>query len=389
MKNACKLVASGAMVALGCSAPAGPSDEVEEVSQALDVCGETVPANRYVDGLPAYSQCAETMNSAIWSNNGIDTATSSQGPDWVRTQFSGGYQCTELAWRYMHFKWNVDYRSGNAGEWCDGRLPASLVKSTVPVHGDLIVFAPGACGADGTTGHIAVVDTVDMAGGNVAIVEENRAGRRNAKQSCATCFLHAVANDGSTTGSGGSSASGGAAGASSTGGGTAEGGATSASGGTSSSGGRMNTGGAGSAGLAGAATTRGGAVSAGGAVGNAGSSGSGGSPAAGGTSAGGNIGASGALASGGSVTVPSSGGTSATSGAAGTSIAGNASGATPGSVGGASSAGQPILIDPGAEEPGCSIGARGPSAAQGASVASWSWLLFGLLLRRRTPRPRR
>jgi hypothetical protein len=178
-------------------------EDVSELSLALDVCGETVPANRMVDGIPAYAQCDATMNSSIWSNNGVDTSLTSLGADWVQTQRSGGYQCTELAYRYMRFRWNVSYRSGNAEEWCDGDLPANLVKSTTPVHGDLMVFAGGVCGAAESTGHIAVVDTVDAARGAVTIVEENRAGRRSAQQSCATCFLHATANDGSSGGAAG------------------------------------------------------------------------------------------------------------------------------------------------------------------------------------------
>jgi len=194
-----------ALVALGCGSVG--DEPLATVSEAVNVCDETVPDNRYVDGLPAYAQC-DTTTGSIWSNNGIDTATSSQGSDWVRTQQGGGYQCTEWAYRYMHFRWNIDYRHGDAREWCDGMLPATLVKSSTPVHGDLIVFDGGVCGADATTGHIAVVDTFDTAKAKVTIVEENRAGRRATDQSCATCFLHAVANDGSVSGGAGSGSAG-------------------------------------------------------------------------------------------------------------------------------------------------------------------------------------
>lgn len=193
---------------LGC----GSSPDFEPVAEsveALDTCAETVPANRQVDGIPSYAQCEATMNSSIWSNNGIDTSTTSLGPDWIRTQQGGGYQCTELARRYMRFRWQIDYQNGNAGSWCDGRLPSTLVKSTTPMHGDLIVFAPGSCGASTTTGHIAVIDTVNASAAKVTFVEENEAGRRSANQSCAACFLHAVANDGSTAGAGGAPSGGG------------------------------------------------------------------------------------------------------------------------------------------------------------------------------------
>jgi surface antigen len=164
--------------------------------EAANICDEPVPSNRMVDGFPAYSQCTESSNSAIYSNNGIDTATASGGTDWVRTQASGGYQCTEWAHRYIAFKWNVQsVPRGNAGTWCDGTLPSGLAKATTPMHGDLIVFAPGSCGADATTGHVAVVDVVN-ANATVTFVEQNNAGRRSCANSTAACFLHATANGG-------------------------------------------------------------------------------------------------------------------------------------------------------------------------------------------------
>jgi MYXO-CTERM domain-containing protein len=196
------LALAGVVPTLGCGSTADV-ELVDESVQALNTCEETVPQDRSVDDIPAYAQCETTMDGPIWSNNGIDTSTTSLGPDWVRTQHSGGYQCTELASRYMHFRWNIDYQHGNAGSWCEGQLPPTLVKATTPVHGDLIVFAPGSCGASTTTGHIAVIDTVDSAAAKVTFVEQNRAGRRSANQSCAACFLHAVANDGSSAGAGG------------------------------------------------------------------------------------------------------------------------------------------------------------------------------------------
>jgi surface antigen len=164
--------------------------------EAANVCSETVATNRVVDGIPAYSQCTASTSGAIYSNNGVDTSTASGGTGWVRTQMSGGDQCTELAHRYFHFKWNVQsVPNGNAGTWCDGNIPTGLVKSTVPVHGDVIVFAPGSCGADATTGHVAVVDTVNS-NATVTFVEQNNASRRSCAISTAACFLHATSNTG-------------------------------------------------------------------------------------------------------------------------------------------------------------------------------------------------
>jgi surface antigen len=165
-------------------------------SRAADICSETVPVNRFIDGIPAYAQCAASTTSAIYSDDGIDTSTTSGGTGWVRTQGSNGYQCTELAHRYLSFRWGVQaVPNGNAGVWCDATLPSGLEKATSPIHGDLIVFAPGSCGADPTTGHVAVIDTVG-ADGTVIAVQQNVASRQKYNLTCAACFLHAVANDG-------------------------------------------------------------------------------------------------------------------------------------------------------------------------------------------------
>jgi surface antigen len=164
-------------------------------SQAENICNETPPANRAIDGIPAYAQCTTSTNSSIYSNNGVDTRTTSGGTGWVKTQGGGGYQCTEFAHRYLYFHWNIkSVPGGNAGTWGDDALPNGLVKTTTPVHGDIIVFAPGSCGAGATTGHVAVVDLVN--GTSLTIVEQNGASRRTCKASCARWFLHAQVNTG-------------------------------------------------------------------------------------------------------------------------------------------------------------------------------------------------
>ena len=90
-------------------------------------------------------------------------------------------------------------------------------------------------------GAAGILDEVDEAEASVTIVEENRAGRRDSDQSCATCFLHAVDNDGTSGGTSGT-------------GGLGAGGA--ATGGTSGSSGETN-GGAGGSGNGGNALVRG------------------------------------------------------------------------------------------------------------------------------------
>jgi surface antigen len=197
----------------GCSAQSGDQEKVARAVSALSACDETVPANRNIDGIPAYTQCDASANSAIYSNNGIDTSLTAMGSDWIRTQWSGGYQCTELAHRYLHFKWSVDWiPNGNAGQWCDTQPPADsgLVQTTTPVHGDLMVLAPGSCGAAAGVGHVNVVDGIDSSG-KLTAVEQNPAGRNSwYTMSCGKCFLHVVANDGSGTGNMLPSGSGGA-----------------------------------------------------------------------------------------------------------------------------------------------------------------------------------
>jgi hypothetical protein len=183
--------------------------DVAVSAAALSACDETVPANRNVDGIPAYAQCTASENSAIYSNNGIDTSLTSMGSDWVRTQGSGGYQCTEFAHRYWYFKWNVKWTpNGNAGTWCDTMPPSTsgVVQTTTSVHGDVMVLANGSCGASSTTGHVNVVDVVDPSGAKLTAVEQNGARRGSYMMSCAKCFLHIVANNGAATGAPGTAA---------------------------------------------------------------------------------------------------------------------------------------------------------------------------------------
>lgn len=161
----------------------------------MDICNESVSSDRILDGIPAYSQCAASLNATIWSNNGVNTATSSQGEGWVRTQWGGGYQCTEFAARYFRFVFGVKRMpNGNAGTWCNGTMPEGIEKKTEPVHGDLMIFAPGSCGASLLTGHVGIVDKVDKAAQKVEFLEQNNAARRTCPASSAACYLHAKSN---------------------------------------------------------------------------------------------------------------------------------------------------------------------------------------------------
>jgi hypothetical protein len=239
-------------------------EDIAVTRAALSVCEESVPADRNVDGIPAYAQCDASESAAIYSNNGVDTSTEKVGAEWVRTQWSGGYQCTEFAHRYLYFKWDIDWLpNGNAGEWCNDTPPADsgMVHSDTPVHGDLMVLAPGSCGASPSTGHVVVIDVVGT-GGQLTVVEQNGARRGRYMESCAACFIHVVAN----TGEGGASGIGGMGGAGGMGG----------SGGSGGSGGMGGSGGGAApiAGVGGMGGAGGSAAPSGGAGGIGGSGGS-------------------------------------------------------------------------------------------------------------------
>jgi MYXO-CTERM domain-containing protein len=177
------------LVAAGCSSPV-PPEQVGQSSSAIDtICGEAPSAT--LDGFPAYAFCG---NFDVYSDNGIDTQ-STGGAGWVETQELYGYQCTEFALRYFRFKWSVDPEGfvGDAKNYCAAH-PAGVTETTSPIHGDLAVFTPGCGGADPTTGHVAVIDTV--ATSTILVVQQNTAGSFTWPRSCVACYLHAAENGG-------------------------------------------------------------------------------------------------------------------------------------------------------------------------------------------------
>jgi len=187
MRKALGLVAA-AVTVIACS-----SEDVGRSNAAVDyICNESAAAT--LDGIPAYAYCG---NFNVWSNNGVDTKSSSGGTGWVQTEGGYGYQCVEYAARYEHFEfgvatsWGISY----AYQMCNTH-PTSMSTVSKPMHGDLMIFAPGSCGADGTAGHVAVVDTVGAT--TVKTVQENVAGSYTYNQSCASCWLHAANNNGSS-----------------------------------------------------------------------------------------------------------------------------------------------------------------------------------------------
>jgi hypothetical protein len=119
------------------------------------------------------------------------------------TGYGYGYQCVELAQRYVATRfggfpthWPVAFAAQMCG--ATAGLPVSVHtrgSGYQPVHGDLMVFGGGA-------GHVAVVESVD--GGAVGVVEQNASstGRSTRSIGQESCFIHANAN---TSPNGGSS----------------------------------------------------------------------------------------------------------------------------------------------------------------------------------------
>jgi len=179
-----------------CSAP--PNVTGSEVHDGI--CGGEPLA--MIDGIAAYAMCDAALNSNVWSDTGASTAGVSQGPGWVETGLGriigkNGYQCTELSQRYFYFRFGICPWSWVAAkDMCTEPLPSTIVRTSTPVHGDLIVIPPGCDGAGLETGHVAVVDSVN--GSTVYAVQQNSGtnGYGTFHTSCATCFLHAVANVG-------------------------------------------------------------------------------------------------------------------------------------------------------------------------------------------------
>ncbi len=169
---------------------AGADERVGTVTSAIDaVCGGAPVAS--IDGIPAYAYCG---NFDVWSKNGVDVQSQpGAGPGWQQSEAGYGFQCFELASRYMHFKWGVASQWGvlYASQMCN-QHPAGVVVTQNPVHGDLVVFAGGSCGIAAPAGHVAVVESVS--GSSVTAVQQNVAATLTWQKSCASCFLHAVAN---------------------------------------------------------------------------------------------------------------------------------------------------------------------------------------------------
>ncbi|MEO7091885.1 MAG: CHAP domain-containing protein [Polyangiales bacterium] len=170
-----------------CSSAAGAQDDTFNARGAQSAsCGTPLAS---IDGIWSYS-------------NGWAQATGESCNGWMSTGY--GYQCVELAQRYMHQRFDVAtiWPVAAAKQMC-GSHPAGVTTHWVgdgygPVHGDLVVWTHG------TWGHVAVVD--EVWDGGASFVEQNNSssGRGTLSGSpwsgwtrgygTVGCFVHADGN---------------------------------------------------------------------------------------------------------------------------------------------------------------------------------------------------
>jgi hypothetical protein len=190
----CSIAAVALVAAVGCSS--NPDDgAVAWSSEALTIpaslCGKAAIAT--IDDIPAYPNDCGDVN--VWSDDGRTTQTvPGQGTAWVQTEGGYGYQCTELASRYMHFRFGTTTHWGiaEAKDMC-ATHPTDVSKTSSPVEGDLMVFAAGVC--VGAAGHVAVVSSVTSTTASVVQQNETANGKGTYNRTCASCFLHAARNN--------------------------------------------------------------------------------------------------------------------------------------------------------------------------------------------------
>lgn len=197
--------AFGALVFVaGCSSENGSEDpaltsgvtETESLTAAEAAIRSACPADTHadaiIDGIPAFARCKNANgtyhDTNIYSDDGVHTSATQKSSAWLETEGGHGYQCTELASRYMHFQFGVPTHWGIdvAEQMCDVTV-AGVEHTSSPMHGDLIVLP-------GSAGHVAVID--DVTSTHVTVVQQNVAGEPTGTyaRSSAKCFLHATAN---------------------------------------------------------------------------------------------------------------------------------------------------------------------------------------------------
>lgn len=207
------------LLASACGGPVDPGPEEQSTEQLGTVEQRALcysPAAWY-DGYAMFSNsaCGDGDFAAdAWLNSESKACT-----PWASGCYLAGdsWQCVEWAERYFWYKWGVrgfyagnDIRWGNingASDMCNqtsqyytDRKIQKLSATSTPIKGDLMVWGKGACGADPTWGHVAVVTSVGST--SVGIAQQNAGSSylTSVSRSCAACWIRANANKPGTCG---------------------------------------------------------------------------------------------------------------------------------------------------------------------------------------------
>lgn len=173
-----------ALIAAGCSSAPPPEAEGQASAAITSGCGAVLAS---IDGVVARSNG--------WAQAGLSSCLRNAGGVELDTGYGYGYQCVELAQRYLATRFSgfpTHWPVAVASQMCGATsgLPVSVHykgSGYRPVHGDLMVFA-------GSAGHVAVVDSVD--GSSLGVVEQNSSasGRSSRAIGQESCFIHANEN---------------------------------------------------------------------------------------------------------------------------------------------------------------------------------------------------
>jgi hypothetical protein len=195
-----------ASTAAGCGAPAD-RDPIGTSSAALS-CGSTTPGgliSTWNDGVDNVDVYATDLNGGCPGSSGCGNVCARSNTDatfctvdsaGVVTDGGWGFQCTELASRYFHFRWGQTLGSYEYAYDLCTNAPSEVTRPSTPVVGDLMVFDNAFNGGNG--GHVAVVTGLNS-NGTVNVIEENGSCTGHAiyspsQRGSSGCYLHAPAN---------------------------------------------------------------------------------------------------------------------------------------------------------------------------------------------------
>lgn len=134
--------------------------------------------DRWIDehgGTPEIPEELRQLNTVSLTNipEGFDVDIAANTTLYSATSYAWG-ECTWYVYnRAKELGYSFDPYMGNGGDW---RLKAGYETTHEPKVGFAVSFAPGQAGADGTYGHVAIVEQV-REDGSILISESNAVGR--------------------------------------------------------------------------------------------------------------------------------------------------------------------------------------------------------------------